>query len=89
MGKRDKELEANYAKIESAVPRLSPDKNGHESAEQALRKITQLFQNHQIIRNRKLDFIEGPETNTPSMGSVFAGGNLSPTATPGNPNPIQ
>ena len=87
--KRDKELEENYAKIELAVPRLSPDKNGHESAEQALREITQLFQNHQIIRNRKLDFIEGPETNTSSMGSVFAGGNLSPTAMPGNPNPVQ
>jgi hypothetical protein len=89
LGKRDKELEANYARIESAVPRLSPDKNGHESAEQALHEITQLFLNHQVIRNRKLDFIEGPETNTSSMGSVFAGGNLSPTAMPGNPNPVQ
>ena len=87
--KRDKELEENYAKIELAVPRLSPDKNGHESAEQALKEITQLFQNHQTIRNRKLGFIEGPETNTFAMGTGFAGGNLSPTATPGNPNPVQ
>ena len=87
--KRDKELEGNYAKIELAVPRLSPEKNGHESAEAALREITQLFDNHKIIRNRKLDFKEGPETNTSSMGSVFAGGNLSPTAMPGNPNPVQ
>ena len=66
-----------------------PEKNGHESAEAALREITQLFDNHKIIRNRKLDFKEGPETNTSSMGSVFAGGNLSPTAMPGNPNPVQ
>ena len=87
--KRDKELEENYANIELAVPRLSPDKNGHESAEQALKEITQLFQNHQTIRNRKLGFIEGPETNTFAMGTGFAGGNLSPTATPGNPNPVQ
>ena len=60
--KRQKELQANYKEIEENVPMLSPEKNGHQSAEKALEVITRLFANHTIIKNRKLNFVILPET---------------------------
>ena len=65
MQKETKELQANYKEIEENVPMLSPEKNGHQSAEKALEVITRLFANHTIIKNRKLNFVEGPETLPP------------------------
>ena len=74
LAKRDKELQANYKEIEENVPMLSPEKNGHQSAEKALEVITRLFANHTIIKNRKLNFVEGPETLPPPQFGGIPGG---------------
>ncbi len=78
--KRDGELQENLEKIDEVIPRLSA-KMGYEGARQALERLIRLFDDHETILNRDLQFIEGGPTPSATVG-FGTGGYSATTGTP-------